>query len=138
MGEVIARDRFAAAGLDVEVTSAGVSAEEQGHGMDRRAAAVLRASGYQVGPHTAHRVSEAELAQQDLVIAAEQHHLDLLSRRGIDLGERGRLVTDFVPGAAPGSPLPDPWYGPDSDFDDTLEVLETAMPQIVAHVEARS
>lgn len=45
MGEIVLRDVAARAGLAVEVSSAGVSAEETGNPIDRRAAAVLREKG---------------------------------------------------------------------------------------------
>lgn len=138
MAEVIARSHAEQAGVDLEVTSAGVSAEEQGHDIDPRAAEVLAGAGYEVRPHTAHRVTDAELAAADLVVAAEQEHLDVLARRGVDLGGRACLLTDFVPGATPGDPVPDPWFGSGSGFATTLDTLESAMPRLLERLSTGS
>ncbi len=64
------------AGMDVEFTSAGVSAEELGNPIDPRAVRVMRAAGYETDDHRAHQISAREIRDADLVIAAETHHLD--------------------------------------------------------------
>lgn len=123
----------------VRVTSAGASGEEEGNPMDPRALAVLDRHGYDARtPHVAHRITDAEARRADLVVAAERRHLDALTRRGIDLsGGRGVLVTSYVPDARPGSPLPDPWYGPAAGFEETLAVLEAAMAGFLADLDRR-
>lgn len=142
MAERVARAHAVDAGLAglVRVTSAGASAEEEGNPMDRRARAVLSRNGYDATtPHVAHRITDAEAAGADLLVAAEQRHLDTLVRRGLDLGaDRMVLLTSFVPGMRPGSPLPDPWYGPASGFDDTLDVVEAAMPTLLETLRRRT
>ncbi|MEA5155893.1 low molecular weight protein-tyrosine-phosphatase [Raineyella sp.] len=123
----------------VRATSAGASGEEEGNPMDPRARAVLDRHGYDaLTPHVAHRITDAEARRADLVVAAERRHLDALTRRGLDLsGGRGVLLTSYVPGARPGSPLPDPWYGPAAAFEETLTVLEAAMPAFLADLGQR-
>ena len=142
MAERVTRAHAADAGLAdlLRVTSAGASAEEEGNPMDRRARDVLSRHGYDATtPHVAHRITDAEAAGADLLVAAEQRHLDALVRRRLDLAtDRTVLLTSFVPGARPGSPLPDPWYGPASGFDDTLAVVEAAMPALLETLRLRS
>ena len=134
MAEQVARSALADAGLAdrVQIDSAGTSAEELGEPIDPRAAAVLQRHGYEVGDHRAHQISADELAAADLVIAMEPLHVDRLARigRGRDL-DQVRLLSEFDPDAAAGSGVPDPWYGPDSAFDDTLVAVEAAMPGVV-------
>ncbi|OKL50623.1 low molecular weight protein-tyrosine-phosphatase [Boudabousia marimammalium] len=78
MAKMVFEQRFAEDGLDVQVDSAGVSAEEQGNPIDYRAAQVLRENGYEVTGHRARQVQPGELADYDLVLAATGNHLGRL------------------------------------------------------------
>lgn len=135
MAERVARRAFAAAGVGAEITSAAVSAEELGSPIDRRAARVLTAAGYDAANHRAHRITADEIAGADLVIAAEQLHIDRMLRLAPD-ADNLRLLNDFNPAKRPGTPLNDPWYGPDEDFLGTLADIEAAMPGIIAAASA--
>lgn len=87
MGEIVLRDVAARAGLAVEVSSAGVSTEETGNPIDRRAAAVLREKGYDVPrDHYAHQASAAELAEADLILAMTTGHARALRRMVLEAG----------------------------------------------------
>lgn len=120
-------------GLDgVEITSAGVSDEEVGNPMDRRARAVLDAHGYRSAGHRAHRITRAEIEDADLVIAAEPLHAEMM-RRVTPAAGIG-LLTDFDPGAEPGSGVPDPWYGTPEGFEGTLHAIESAMPGVISRI----
>lgn len=133
MAEVVARKVAADSGVEASFSSSGVSAEEFGNPIDRRARRVLEAHGYPVHQHVARQVDAELLVGVDLLVAAEQYHLDRLQRLGLELPETA-LVTDFDPEAEPGDPLPDPWYGGPEDFEDTLAVLERALPALVARL----
>lgn len=77
MAEVVLRERFETAGLGdlVVVDSSGVSDEEYGNPVDRRARAVLAAHGYPTGDgHRARQVTPADLASRDLVLAMTAQH----------------------------------------------------------------
>lgn len=134
MAEQVARSALADAGLAdrVQVDSAGTSTEELGEPIDPRAARVLQQHGYDAGDHRAHQISADELAGADLVIAMESLHVDRLSRigRGQQLAQV-RLLSDFDPAAPAGSGVPDPWYGPDRAFGETLAAVEAAMPGVL-------
>uniref|UniRef100_UPI0035E46706 low molecular weight protein-tyrosine-phosphatase n=1 Tax=Microlunatus parietis TaxID=682979 RepID=UPI0035E46706 len=113
----------------VEFTSAATSSEELGEPMDPRAARTLRRHGYPADDHVAHQIDRAELGRADLVIAMEDLHVQRLHRLDPDAGIA--LLTDFDPAAEPGSGVPDPWYGSESGFLDTLNAIEAAMPGII-------
>ena len=149
MAHAVLEQAAARAGVDVIVDSAGVSDEEQGNPIDRRAARVLRDAGYTVPDHRARQVSAGELGQWDLVLAMTGRHLSALQRlanragtayrsstaAGSDGQERGPLIClyrDFDPEGR--GDVPDPWYGGHQDFLDTLEVIERVTPQILALV----
>ena len=137
MAERVAVGRADEAGLgDVTFTSAGVSAEELGNPMDPRAVATLQEAGYDADGHAAHQIDAAEIDSADLVVAMEQLHIDRLLAMGPGRTDHLRLLTDFDPDAEPGSGVPDPWYGDDSGFEDTLSSIEAAMPGILDELGA--
>ena len=143
MGEIVLREALRADSLEVEVLSAGVSDEEAGNPIDRRARRVLESAGYQVHQHTARRVRPGELASYHLVLARTAQHQRALYRRaeldGVDPGPI-RLWREFDPAFADicGADLdvPDPWYGGHADFVATLGHVEAAVPGILAHLRA--
>ena len=171
MAEIVLRDRLAAAGIPdsgpggVTVTSAGVSDEERGNPIDSRARRVLTEAGYGVGAddvsratgsaiasHTAHRVTDAEITEADLLLAMTDSHWNVLQRRAGGLGaepDRIRMYRELDPAsaqqaevvAAGGSSrsvlnVPDPWYGTMADFLDTLEVVERVSDDIAEQLTA--
>ena len=165
MAEVVLRDRLAAAGIPdsgpggVAVTSAGVSDEERGNPIDSRARRVLTEAGYGTGAddvsratgiaittHTAHRITDAEITEADLLLAMTDSHWNVLQRRAAGLGaehDRIRMYRELDPAsaqqaeavAAGGSSrsvlnVPDPWYGTMADFVDTLQVVERVSDEL--------
>ena len=44
------------------------------------------------------------------------------------------LLTEFDPTAVPGSGVPDPWFGSDAGFYDTLTAIEAAMPGLLDRI----
>ena len=171
MAEVVLRDRLAAAGIPdsgpggVTVASAGVSDEEHGNPIDSRARRVLTEAGYGVGAddvsratasaiasHTAHRVTDAEITEADLLLAMTDSHWNVLQRRAASLGaepDRIRMYRELDPASAQqaegvtagGSSrgvlnVPDPWYGTMADFLDTLEVVERVSDELAEQLTA--
>ena len=171
MAEIVLRDRLAAAGIPdsgpggVTVTSAGVSDEERGNPIDSRARRVLTEAGYGVGAddvsratgsaiasHSAHRVTDAEITEADLLLAMTDSHWNVLQRRAAGLGvepDRIRMYRELDPASAQqaeavtagGSSrsvlnVPDPWYGTMADFLDTLEVVERVSDELAEQLAA--
>lgn len=131
MAERVAQALAEAEGLDVEITSAAVSNEESGAPIDRRARRMLEQSGYDARNHRAHRITAAEISDADLVVAAEQLHIDMMLRLAPGATNL-RLVNDYNPAMPKGTPLQDPWYGPETGFADTLADIEAAIPGVLA------
>lgn len=87
MGEVILRRKLDEAGYtDAVVASAGVSDEESGRPMDRRAQKVLAANGYDIPHGRAHLATEAELRDADVILAMTTGHAHRLKSMLDDLG----------------------------------------------------
>ncbi|OLL13957.1 protein-tyrosine-phosphatase [Actinomyces oris] len=172
MAEIVLCDRLAAAGIPdsgpggVTVTSAGVSDEERGNPIDSRARRVLteagygtgaddvsRATGITIASHTAHRITDAEITEADLLLAMTDSHWNVLQRRAAGLGAepaRIRMYRDLdlasaqqVEAVAAGGSsrsvlnVPDPWYGTMADFVDTLEVVERVSDELAEQLAAR-
>jgi len=137
IAERVAERAAADAGLsDVEFTSAATSREEIGAPIDPRARRVLAEHGYRTDGHSAHQITAAEIADADLVVAAEPLHVDRMLRMA-PKADNLSLLSDYDPGAEPGSGLPDPWYGGDEGFEDTLAAVEAAMPGVLDEVRRR-
>ncbi len=136
MMERVAAAYAAREGIDVRINSGGTSNEEASNPIDHRARRVLERSGYDAGNHRAHQVTAREVAESDLVIAAEDHHRQRLLRLAPEADVR--LLSSFDPDLPAGTGLPDPWYGPPEDFDETLMAIEAAMPGLMAHLATRT
>jgi len=138
MAERVAERVAADAGLaGVRFTSAATSTEELGAPIDHRAVRTLAAAGYRTGDHHAHQITAAEAHDADLVIAMENLHLDRIRRIAGDTGNLS-LLSDHDPDAVPGSGVPDPWYGGQDGFDDTLAMIESAIPGVLDEVRRLS
>ena len=149
MAETVLRARFEAAGLGPRavVDSTGISAEEHGNPVDGRARAALTASGYPDPVRAARRITPADLATSDLVLAMTAEHagvLRRLARADSDAAGRVVLYRSFDPAApqvAGGGyehllDIDDPWYGGSEDFADCLAQVEAGADAIVAHVRS--
>ena len=138
MAEVILRDRFESAGLDVVVDSSGISDEERGNPVDRRARTVLAAHGYPTGDgHRARQVTATDLTARDLVLAMTAQHAHALRR--LDPTANVVMYRSFDPSAPDGGPehlldVDDPWYGGPDHFETCFAELEAAADGIVDHV----
>jgi protein-tyrosine phosphatase len=148
MAEVVLRARLDEAGLTdrVRVDSTGISDEERGNPIDRRARAVLVSHGYVVPAHRARQVRAVDLPARDLVLAMTAVHAHALRRLAGDPAVARRVVMyrSFDP-AAPHVPeggaehvldVDDPWYGGPEDFETCLAEVEAAAHGVVAHVRA--
>lgn len=123
----------------VRVTSAGIGPWHAGEPADRRARQVLAAHGYPT-EHVAAQVDEDHLAA-DLLVAMDAGHdaalRDLLAHQGDGQG-RVRMFRSFDPFADPADlDVPDPYYGGDHGFVEVLELVEAAMPELLAWVRGR-
>jgi protein-tyrosine phosphatase len=147
IAEVVLQDRFAAAGLGdrVVVDSGGISSEELGNPIDPRAAQVLREGGYAVPRRTAYQVTPQDIAERDLLLPmTAQHARRLRTQAPTDAdAAKVRMYRSFDP-AAPSLDVvdesaldvEDPWYGGHDDFVATLQQVDAAADEIVAHVRA--
>ncbi|PWD52531.1 protein tyrosine phosphatase [Serinibacter arcticus] len=141
MAEVVLRQAFAHAGLDdVEVRSTAVTAYEVGNPIDTRARRVLAAAGFTVPDRGAVQVEAEDVAGTDLALAMTAEHARALRRLGFP-AEKVVLFRAFESPEVGGAlhevraeDTPDPWYGGEEDFVETLATIEACVPGILAHV----
>lgn len=150
MAEVMLRAAFAKAGLtDVIVDSTGISDEEEGNPIDRRARRVLSAHRLSVpDDHQARQISYRDLSETDLILPMTAHHAAVLRQRAMynqldaspDVAKI-RMFRSFDPQAPAVAghqehllDVEDPWYGGRQDFEDCYAELQAAIPGIVAYV----
>ena len=145
MAEIVLRDRFEAAGLAdaVVVDSSGVSDEEHGNPVDRRARAVLAERGYATGGgHRARQVATDDVRSRDLILAMTTRHArglrDLAGR--VEGDATIRMYRSFDPAVADlredELDIADPWYGGSQDFEVCLSEIEAAADGVVDFVRA--
>lgn len=146
MAEIVLRKYVEEAGLSdsVQVKSSGVSSEEHGNPIDRRAQRALRLRGYALpAHHFAHRISRSEIEETDLFLPmTSSHKQSLLRQIPSNLAGEVHMYRSFDPAVPQVSEadefkidLADPWYGGPEDFEVALDQIENAAPYIVDWVK---
>lgn len=133
----VLRDRLTSAGLDdrVEVISSGTGDWHIGERMDHRAAATLKARGYDTA-HTAQQIDATWLAECDLLLAMDDTNLQDIGSLGAVEAGRVRKFRDFDP-IEPGGDVPDPYFGGPDGFDRVLRMVERTCDVLVERLAAR-
>ena len=146
MAEIILRAEFERRGLadKVNVESSGVSDEEYGNPIDRRAVKVLKERGYELpAHHFAHRITRDEIERTDLFLPMTASHMRALLRQ---LPQSKRSEVHMYRSFDPNPPKPsagredsidlvDPWYGGPREFEVAIDQIEEVAPYIVDWVE---
>lgn len=148
MAEIILRARFEDEGLAgrVRVMSSGVSDEEHGNPIDRRAVRVLKARGYEIPTHHfAHRITAEEIDVTDLFLPMTASHMrELVWQLPEEKRSEVHLYRSFDPdlpkptkGHESEIDLVDPWYGGPRDFEIAIDQIDGVAPYIVDWVRQR-
>lgn len=133
--EAVFRVRAAAAGLDVEIDSAGTGAWHVGAMPDERAQAAGHARGYDLTPIRARQVSDRDYERFDLVLAMDHDNLATMkSRAPASSHERIRLFLEFAPELGLNA-VPDPYYGGDQGFEEVLDLIESASDRLISYLQ---
>lgn len=133
--EGIARHKLREEGLDatVSVDSAGTHDYHAGEGPDPRARKAAQSRGYDLSGQRAREVTTSDFQRFDLVLAMDRGHYQELKRRcPRDQGDRVKLFTSFVPGNV--RDVPDPFYGSPRGFEEVLDLVETGVDGLIAHL----
>lgn len=144
LAEYVLRDALEKAGLgdQVQVTSSGISDEEEGRPMDPRMAAIARSLNLDPSAHRARPMPHSAWETQDLFLAADLNHLRTLRRWAPTPELRGkiRLLRSFDPASVALTEeqqgMADPWYGGQQDFELTRDQVLASIPGVVDHLMA--
>jgi protein-tyrosine phosphatase len=119
LAEAAFRAEMERRGLTVEVDSAGTGGWHSGEPPDRRAQAVARRHGVDIGHYAARQVKPADFARFTHIVAMDHDNLaDLRALRPTDARAELSLLLDHVRGRE-GQPVADPWYGNAAGFEVT-------------------
>ncbi len=133
--EAVFRSRAGAAGLNLEIDSAGTGAWHVGAMPDERAQAAGKLRGYDLTPIRARQVSAGDYERFDLVLAMDHDNLSTLQSRAPKVAQdRIRLFLEFAPELGLNA-VPDPYYGGDDGFEEVLDLIEAASDGLIAHLK---
>ena len=135
--EGVMRAKLAAAGLDVEVDSAGTHGYHVGEPPDERSQEHASLRGYDLSHLRARKLVAEDFSRFDLVLAMDGDNL-AHAERLCPPGERRRLklLMDYAPHT--GRPhVPDPYYGGPAGFDEVLDLVEVACEGLIATLRSR-
>ena len=137
--EAVFRAKAAARGLGERVfaDSAGTHGYHIGDPPDPRTADAARRRGYPMTGMFARKVSAADFAAFDFVVAMDEGHFRLLRRLASKTGaEKLRLFMDLVREATHRD-VPDPYYGGPEGFDHVLDLVEAGIDTLLDEIEEK-
>ncbi len=114
-------------GQRVAISSAGVLAADDAPA-SAHAVEVAGRRGLDLSAHRARRLTAAQLAEADLVLAMDGTQLGAVRRMSPEAASRSHVSSDFGAGAPAGVGVPDPFGG-------SVEAYEECLRRIVEHVE---
>jgi protein-tyrosine phosphatase len=137
MAEGLLRARFAEAGLDIRVDSAGTGGWHVGKPPDPRTIAAARRNGIDIAALRARRLSPEDFHRFDLILAMDaDNHATALAMRPPDGAADVHLFLDYATGSR--GDVPDPYYGGDDGFQAMFEMIDAAAAGLVQRLQAAS
>lgn len=127
MAEGVLRSLAHERGVQLEVDSAGTADYHVGDPPDKRARAAMKRNGMEIDALRGRQVVPYDFDRFDLLLAMDQSNERDLLRIAPDNIKKGKvkLMMSFASDATT-MEVPDPYYGPDSGFDETFDLLNTA------------
>ncbi len=132
LAEGALRGAAEAAGLDLQVDSAGTGDWHVGNPPDPRAIAVARENGVDITGLRARQVTRADFTRFDHIFALDAENLRNLRQLAPgDTTAELALLLDMVTGRT-GQPVADPYYGGEEGFAETWSDVTAAAHALVA------
>lgn len=136
--EAVLRGKLETAGLSplVEVDSAGMEGWHAGKPPDPRSIAAAGRRGYPMAGLRARKITKRDLTSFDMLVAMDRGHHRGMQQLLPEAAERLFHFMEFAPDASPAQGLarldvPDPYYGPDEDFELVLDIVEEGVEGLV-------
>lgn len=132
LAEAALRGEAQAAGLEVQVDSAGTGDWRVGRPPDPRAQATARRHGIDISGYAARQATASDFERFTHIYALDaQNLIDLEQLRGATATGSLGLLMDEVPGRE-GSDVVDPYFGEDEGFEATWDDVTRAARAIIA------
>ena len=137
LAEAAFRREAKVAALEVEADSAGTGTWHIGEAPDRRAQAVAKKHGVDIGGYRARLVTSDDFRRFTHIVALDRNNLAVLkAMRPADATAKLSLLLDHVEGRE-GQAVADPYYGEEDGFDitwrDVTEGAKALVKEIAAH-----
>ena len=126
----VAQQRFAQAGIAIEVDSCGAGGWHAGEGADPRAVEVAQAAGYRLSEHRARQLCVGDFTRFDRLLAMDGDNLAVLNRRR-PAGARAAAQLFLAAGLGVDRPVPDPYEGGLDDFRAVLALAEQGVDGLI-------
>ncbi len=130
MVEAVARQRFAHAGLAIDVASCGTGAWHVGEPADPRAEEAGRAAGYDLSAHCARQLQPDDFARYALLLCMDADNLAEVRRRQSPGAAAVELFLQYA-GVTPGGEVPDPYRGGEAGFRHVLDLAERGVDGLI-------
>ncbi|MBT0961372.1 low molecular weight protein-tyrosine-phosphatase [Denitromonas iodatirespirans] len=127
--EAVARHWLRMVGLDgvVSVDSAGIQGSHVGEAPDPRSQRAAAIRGYDLSRQRARKLTEADFAEFDLLLAMDRGHLRAMQHKcPPEHQAKLRLFLSFAP-ECDRQDVPDPYYGAGHGFDEVLDLCESGV-----------
>jgi protein-tyrosine phosphatase len=128
MAEGVFRQLVRQAGLDdvVKVDSAGTHAFHAGEGPDKRAQSTAAKRGVDITDLRARQVQDKDFEAYDLILAMDWDDLSLLQQMAPKKSHHKLQLLMRFATEHESATIPDPYYGAQPGFDQTLDFIEDA------------
>ncbi len=128
MAEGVFRHMIRQSGLDdvVKVESAGTHAFHAGEGPDKRAQSTAAKRGYDISDLRARQVEDIDFERFDLILAMDWDNLSLLQQMAPKKAHHKLQLLMRFATEHESATIPDPYYGAQPGFDQTLDLIEDA------------
>ncbi len=137
LAEAAFRRESQALGLDADVDSAGTGDWHIGEAPDRRAQAVARRNGVDIGGYRARLVATQDFRRFTNIVALDRKNLAVLkAMKPADATAELSLLLDHVEGRQ-GQAVADPYYGEEDGFDVTWADVTSGARALARHIAAK-
>lgn len=136
--EGVLRAQAAAAGVALEVDSAGTHGYHVGDAPDARSVAHAKRRGIDLAPLRARRLEAADFERFDWVLCMDDDNLARAATLCPEaLRERLQLFLPFALGAQAPRAVPDPYYGGADGFERVLDLCEAGCAALIRRWQAQ-
>jgi protein-tyrosine phosphatase len=132
--EAAIREASAAAGVEVEIDSAGTGSWHIGQPPHPESVAAGDRAGLAIVGR-ARKVTAADFDRFDIILAMDRANLRELHEMApsLEAQARTRLFRTYDPTAS-SDEVPDPWGGPEAGYDETVRIVRAAADGLVAEL----